>query len=214
MRIKSLLVAVAAFACFIALGMDVVRRGEPARLAAFQQSLANHSTLIAWWLTWLCYPDVLIPVTVLLLIVAWLVPAWRSRIVFSIAMLLLCWRGADFFQHLFARPRPLDWVVKHESTFSYPSSHAAISAGFYGLWAVMFFWSGLPGLVRKTAAVVLALLAVGICWSRLALGAHYVTDLIGGVLLALGVVGSGLAVFPVAPFRIAGQVSGGENRAL
>ncbi len=40
----------------------------------------------------------------------------------------------------------------------------------------------------------LALLAVGICWSRLALGAHYMTDLVGGALLAAGSSHAGLGV--------------------
>jgi membrane-associated phospholipid phosphatase len=52
---------------------------------------------------------------------------------------------------------------------------------------------------------LLALLTVAICWSRLALGAHYVTDLLGGALLAIGLVAAGLAVVPIAPFRIAGR---------
>jgi membrane-associated phospholipid phosphatase len=216
MRIKLLLlfVAAVAFADFIVLGMEVARLGEPPMFAAFQQSLDDHSTLVAWWVTWLCYGDVLIPIAAGLLIVAWFVPAWRSRILFSIAMLLLCWRGADFFQHVFARPRPLDWVVKHETAFSYPSSHAAIATGFYGLWAVMLYWSELSAGVRKTAGAALALLAVAICWSRLALGAHYVTDLIGGGLLGLGLVCAGLAIFPVVPFHVAGQARSGENRGL
>lgn len=198
MRIKSLIVAVLAFGGFTLLGMDVVRYGEPAGLIAWESSLVDHSTLVAWWLTWACYADVLIPIAVALLIVAWLAPAWRSRIVFSIVMLLLCWRGADFFQHVFARPRPLHWVVKHESAFSYPSSHAAIVTGFYWLWAAMLYASELPRRNRVSAAVVLVLLGVAICWSRLALGAHYVTDLAGGVLLALGFVAAGWAAVPAA----------------
>jgi membrane-associated phospholipid phosphatase len=34
-------------------------------------------------------------------------------------------------------------------------------------------------------APLLALWGCGVIWSRLALGAHYVTDLVGGVLLGL-----------------------------
>ncbi len=211
---RALFVSLVALTLFAILGKMVARDGEPATLAAFQQSLDNHSTLIAWWLTWLCYGSLLVPIVVGLLIVAWLAPAWRGRIILSIAVLLLCWRGADFFQHAFARPRPLDWVVKHESAFSYPSSHAAIATGFYGLWAAMLYWSELPVVARKTAGIGLALLALAICWSRLALGAHYVTDLAGGALLGIGLACAGLAVFPIAPFRIAGLAYRGQNRAV
>ena len=203
--LRCVLVALVSWALFALLGTYVVHNGEPAALAAFQQSLVNHSTLLAWWLTWSCYVQVIGPIAILLLIVAGFGREWRTRIFFSIVMLLLCWRSADFLQHYFARARPMDWVLKHETAFSYPSSHAAIAVGFYGLWAVMIYWSDLPLGVRRAGALVLALLAVGICWSRLALGAHYVTDLLGGALLAVGLVAAGLAVVPIAPFRIAGR---------
>jgi undecaprenyl-diphosphatase len=204
-RIRSLLAAVVASGCFVALGLDVVRHGEPAPLLGWERALLDHSTLVAWWLTWSCFKEVLFPLAFLLIIVAWRVPAWRARIVFSLVLLLLCWRGSDLFQHLFARPRPLDWVVKHETSFSYPSTHAAIATGFYALWAVMLYASELPRRIRGIGAFLLLLLAIAICWSRLALGAHYLTDLAGGVLLAVALVSVALAAVPV---NLAGPVAG------
>ena len=198
MRNSALILAAVAFAAFLALGFDVVRFGEPPLLDAWRESLVDHSTLVAWWLTWSCYLYVMAPLAVVLLIVAWLAPAWRARIIFSVVMLLLCWRLADLSQHLFARPRPLDWVVKHEATFSYPSSHAAIAAGFYGLWAYLLYMSELPRGVRIASSAALVLFAVAICWSRLALGAHYITDVKGGALLGFSLVAAGAAIFPRA----------------
>lgn len=209
MRSKALLAALLSFALFIALGAWITRHGEPATLTALEAALRDHSALIAWWLTWACYPKFLGPLGVILLLLAWRFPAWRVRIIFSIVMLLLCWQGADIAQHLFARPRRLDWVVKHETAFSYPSSHAAIAAGFYVLWAAMLYMSELPRAMRTTAAALLLLLSLAIYWSRLALGAHYVTDLIGGALLGLGLVCAGLAIFPRAMTPpVAGRASG------
>ncbi len=200
MRIVAAVIAAIAFAAFFALGWQVTRNGEPPVLAGWELALQGHSALIAWWLTWSCYPYVLAPLAVALLVVAWRVPAWRARSLFSVAMLLVCWQGADFFQHYFMRPRRLDWVVKHETAFSYPSSHAAIAVGFYLLWAVMLYTSGLPRRPRTIAAGGLVVLAAAICWSRLALGAHYLTDEAGGALLATAVVAAALAIVPVKVF--------------
>jgi len=200
MRIKSLALALTAFAGFVALGAYAARNGEPTALLSWQEAIVGHSALVAWWLTWACYVQILVPVAVILLIAAWLAPAWRARILFSIVALLLCWRGADLFQHVFARPRPLDWIVKHETAFSYPSSHAAVATGFYGLWAVMLYKSELPRAVRVAGGIALAGIALAICWARLALGAHYVTDLLGGALLAVALVSAALAIVPVNLF--------------
>jgi membrane-associated phospholipid phosphatase len=207
MRIKAIAVAVIAFAAFYFLGVNVVRHGEPAALLGWEHSLDDRSALIAWWLTWSCYLDVMALVAIMLLLVAWRVPAWRARIFFSIVMLLVCWRGADLFQHIFARPRRLDWFVKHETAFSYPSSHAAIATGFYALWGLMLYRSDLPPATRKVAGVALLVFALAICWARLSLGAHYFTDLIGGALLAVALVSAGVAIVPNIFRPPAGRIS-------
>lgn len=205
-RLYSAALAVLAVLLFFALGREVVAHGEPPMLWAWEESLVNHSTLVAWWLTWTCYPKVLTPLCVVLLILAWRFPAWRGRVLVSIAVLLLCWRGADFLQHFFARPRRLDWVVKRETSFSYPSSHAAIVTGFYALWAVLLYYSDLPGSLRRVGALVLLLLSVAVCWARLALGAHYLTDLVGGALLGAGLAAAAAAIVPAAFARpVAGR---------
>jgi len=208
-RIKAALVALVTFVVFAALGIVVTRQGEPAALLGLERSLVDRGTLVAWWLTWACYPKLLFPLALVLLLVARRFARWRVRILFSIAMLLLCWQGADLFQHLFARPRRLDWVVKHETSFSYPSSHTAIAAGFYALWAWMLYMSELPRASRAIGGSVLAILAIAICWSRLALGAHFATDLIGGALLGLALVSAGVALVPgVLGGAVAGRPSG------
>lgn len=202
-------VGFAALAGFFALGYFVRSHGEPAVFVGWDRSLFDHSTLVAWWLTWACYPVCLIPICIALLIVAWRLPAWRSRIFLSIATLIFSWRAADFFQHFFARPRPLDWVVKHETSFSYPSSHAAIVTGFYALWAVMLYASELPKPARTIAASLLTIFSIAIVWSRLALGAHYITDLAGGMLLGIAVVAFALGPFAAGVFgRPAGRLFG------
>lgn len=201
-------IGLVAFVCFILLGRTVVASGEPAVFVPWERAWFDHSTLVAWWLTWACYPKVLIPIGVILLILAWRFPAWRARLLLSIVSLLVSWRAADYFQRVFARHRPLEWVVKHETTSSYPSSHAAISFGFYLLLAVLLYTSDLPKTQRTVAAALLAIFAVAICWSRVSLGAHYLTDVIGGALLGTAVASIALGLLASGVFgRARGRVS-------
>lgn len=193
-RIVAAAIAIVATLFFFALGWYVMRFGEPVALVAFEHATVNHGAAVAWWFTHTCYLYVLAPIGLILLVAAWRLPAWRVRILFSLVMLLLAWRGAAFFQHLYARPRRLDWVLIHERSFSFPSSHASISLGFYGLWALFIWQRGVRA--RRWITPLLAALVVGIYWSRLALGAHYVTDLLGGALLAIALVSAGSALLP------------------
>ncbi|MGR4065339.1 MAG: phosphatase PAP2 family protein [Vulcanimicrobiaceae bacterium] len=197
-QLAAALTAIAALNLFIALGLFVADFGEPARWVKIEHAVVGHGALLAWWATWLGYPQILVPVCLALLVVAWRVPAWRERIFFSIAALVVCWLAATVSQEVFGRPRRPDWVVKHETAFSFPSSHAAIAAGFYLLWAV-FLWRSRVEYARVLAAIC-ATLALVICWARLALGAHYVTDVAGGVLLAVALVAAGAAVLPINVF--------------
>ena len=125
---------------------------------------------------------------VLTIVVAIFLPRWRGRVAFAIGALLLTWVISDRFKDFFHRPRPADWVLVHETSASYSSGHSALALAFYGLWALMIWLSDLPLGVRAVAAGALFLWSLVIDWCRLAMGAHYPTDIVGGWLLAIAVV--------------------------
>ncbi|HTU69289.1 MAG TPA: phosphatase PAP2 family protein [Candidatus Baltobacteraceae bacterium] len=186
--------ALAALVLVMVLGHAVDHAPDPAWLMTYEAAWVNHSTLIAWWITWFGWIDVLLPLCIVLVVLAIRFPAWRSRVTFAILCLLIAWRGTDLLQRFFARPRRLDWVVKHEASFSYPSTHATIATAFYLLLAAFVFRSTLPGRAWIGSAV--AVLAVAIMWSRLDLGAHYLTDIVGGVLWGCAIVAALAACWP------------------
>ena len=195
MRLRALTFALVACAFFLDLGHAVDHKPDPAWLLTIEASWVNHSTLVAWWFTWFGYAYVLVPICIALVVFAIVNPQWRWRAAFAIVALLLAWQGADFFQHLFARPRRLDWVVRHETAFSYPSSHAAIATAFYMLLGV-FAWQR-----TRIVGALLVILGIAIMWSRLALGAHYITDLLGGFLWGITVVAALAALAPINVFE-------------
>lgn len=179
------IVAAVLFALFFALGGYVTRHGEPAFLWAFAKAVLGHALGLAWAFTNAGWAQVLAPLYAICLIVAAVFPRWRVRALYVVAVALISWGLADGFQRFFARPRRGDWLIRHEHAFSYPSSHAAIATGFYFLCGYVLLHSELPRWVRYTAFVVFTAFTLGIVWSRLALAAHYPTDVLGGILLGL-----------------------------
>ena len=97
---RRLAIALVAFALFFLLGHAVGRDPDPDWLMALEVPLVNHSTLIAWWLTWFGYAYILIPICAGLIALAIVRPRWRVRAPFAIVSLLLSWQSADFFQKL------------------------------------------------------------------------------------------------------------------
>lgn len=82
----------------------------------------------------------------------------------------------------FARPRPpfLDPEVVVRS-LSFPSGHALGSTVVYGLLAVLIARFATWRWLRWTGPLFLGGLVLAIAFSRVYLGAHYLTDVVGGL---------------------------------
>lgn len=92
-----------------------------------------------------------------------------------------------FLKRLIQRPRPLHSTILSSQSWSFPSGHAMESLVAYGMLAyvlfVLFSW---PRRRRIDIAFGATLLILLIGWSRVYLGVHYVSDVIGG--FAAGVI--------------------------
>ena len=82
-----------------------------------------------------------------------------------------------------ARPELFDSGY-HASFYSFPSGHATVAVGFYGMLTVILAYH-LRGLARWLVAASGLLVVLLIGFSRLYLGVHYPTDILAGYLSAL-----------------------------
>lgn len=91
------------------------------------------------------------------------------------------------FKHGFMRARPgLEQVLAAATDFSFPSGHVANATLLYGV-LVILAWHHLPAGPRRAVALLsAALLVTLVACSRLALGAHRLSDVLAAVPLALG----------------------------
>jgi membrane-associated phospholipid phosphatase len=125
-------------------------------------------------------------VTIILLLVLGGWTGKKTAIVIVISMIVLLPVGV-ITKDVVARPRPIipksDYLIGADSEFGFPSGHALIvSAG--AAVALLLFNNTLKRLMISLALAVEAAL---VCISRVYVGGHYPLDVIGGILLGVGV---------------------------
>ena len=85
----------------------------------------------------------------------------------------------------FHRQRPPGIEMYTEASFSFPSGHAVLAAALYG-FIIYFLWRQAESWrTRLTILFAGSMLIVAIGFSRLYLGVHFLSDVLGGYLLGL-----------------------------
>lgn len=83
------------------------------------------------------------------------------------------------------RARPDVERLTTAPTQSFPSGHMAASITFYMALAIIVHWNTTNKVLRGVSLAFGLLIPVGMFISRLYLGMHYITDLIGGIVLGV-----------------------------
>jgi undecaprenyl-diphosphatase len=107
---------------------------------------------------------------------------WRRAALHAVLAMLVAWLIVRGISTAWPLPRPFvlgvgqQWLAKEPSP-SFPSSHAAIA---WAVGAAACWWARHP--LARAALLLSALL---IAWSRLALGLHFPSDTVAGILVGV-----------------------------
>ncbi|HMD03580.1 MAG TPA: phosphatase PAP2 family protein [Candidatus Baltobacteraceae bacterium] len=179
-------VALAFFGIFVALGLGVSDR-PPGALDLAAEALRGQAIAPATLFTALGLWYSIVPIAALAIVVSL---ALRDHVVAFV--ILAASQSAsqgvvELLKPFFHRVRPPGSVGYHLADFSYPSGHAVTAIVFYLTLTLLIVRSPvLPRAPKIVLAMPPAVCVLGIPWSRLALGAHYFTDVLGGICFGLG----------------------------
>jgi len=84
---------------------------------------------------------------------------------------------------MFERNRPLDINLIEETNYSFPSGHSLTAMAFYGFIIYMLYKSNLK--YKRIYIVLLCMLILLIGLSRVYLGVHFITDVLGGFVFSI-----------------------------
>jgi len=110
----------------------------------------------------------------------------KAAVIMALAMLVIVPIGTAA-KDIVARPRPViprvDFLVAADREYAFPSGHAMIVSA--GAATVLALFRDSP---RKLAiSLTLAVEAALVCFSRVYVGGHYPLDVVGGILLGIGI---------------------------
>ena len=143
-----------------------------------------------------------IPMTVATIVVAGLLLVRRHHraAIYTVLVMVSTALVTTLVKNATGRARP-EWQDAFErlSSLSYPSGHTSSNVALMGVLCVLAMMFIRRSILRRTVYALAVLEVVLVGADRLLLGRHYPTDVLGGLLLGVGMVLFWLAIFSPLP---------------
>lgn len=91
----------------------------------------------------------------------------------------------NIIKYIIRRPRPNHIRLIKQGGYSYPSGHTMISIAVYGLLIYLIYHKNWNQWLKRFLIGILIIIIISIGISRIYVGVHYPSDIIGGYILAL-----------------------------
>lgn len=107
---------------------------------------------------------------------------YKFYIVFNLVMVTILNQA---IKYIVQRPRPIEHRIIDQFGYSFPSGHSMVSMAFYGFLIYLIYKNVKNKFLKWGLCTSLSFLIVLIGISRIYLGVHYASDVIGGFCLSI-----------------------------
>ena len=91
----------------------------------------------------------------------------------------------QLLKRVLQRPRPTEYRIIEETGYSFPSGHSMVSMAFYGYLIYLIYKYVKNKYIKWSSIVLLSLLICSIGISRIFLGVHYTSEVLGGFFISI-----------------------------
>lgn len=110
----------------------------------------------------------------------------NKKIAISILANLVIITGLNqLLKRILQRARPTEYRIIQETGYSFPSGHSMISMAFYGYLIYLIYKHVKNKYIKWISISLLSILICLIGISRIYLGVHYTSDVLGGFLISI-----------------------------
>ena len=143
--------------------------------------ISNNITMLAIFITNFGSATILILISMILLL-----DIKDKKIGLSICLNLVIEASLNaLLKNIIQRPRPSGIKLIIENGYSFPSGHSMASMTFYGFLIYLIYKYVKNKKIKWSLISMLSILIVAIGLSRIYLGVHYISDVLGGFLISI-----------------------------